>query len=99
MSGAIRCAVTLTLIAALPALVMGAPSAYAQDNRHILTIADCPKGYSLGVADTDQPQPIGRAADYLPPRTGEETVAAAREAAAAPKAFVTGCIPPQTKNK
>jgi len=78
-------------------LLLAASPVHAQQADHLLTIADCPAGYTLGLQESDQLQPFARAQDYMPPRTGQETVATAQEVTAAPRAFITGCIPPQRR--
>ncbi len=75
-----------------------ASAAQAQEAVRHLTIADCPAGYVLGVEDIAEPQPLTRDPNAVagnPP--GQNAVTAAAQQVAAPRQFVTGCIPPQSQ--
>jgi len=83
------------------AVMIFATSVYAQDysNRPMPTIADCPRGYRLGVQDTDAPQPFlnpqpdpATTTVELQRKWSEEQVA---QNAAAPRQFITGCVAQQ----
>lgn len=76
------CAIAFLLVAS-PAHSQEAPAT------RLPTIADCPPGYTLGVTDTSEPQPVTTANDAA--TSGN----ASPDATAAPRQFVTGCIPPQ----
>ena len=82
------------------ALLMAVSPAFAQEDpakaRH-LTIADCPPGYTLGVMDTAEPQPITRATpvDDLTPSWAKDGKSSNLDDNAVPRKFVTGCIPPK----
>lgn len=92
----------MVAICATAFLLSGVP-AYSQEADHLPTIADCPRGYILAVQDSEYPQPVAT----QPPNPNDYTVAnqekiaaetAARQAAA-PRAFVTGCVLPQQQQK
>lgn len=82
--------------AALAAVLLTSYPAYAQEAQRPLTIADCPPGYVLGVQDTSEPQPVTKLPVNPYAGTNAPTASsdAAKEAAEAPKMFMTGCIPP-----
>ena len=83
------------------AFLLASFSAHAQETARILTLADCPAGYVLGVQDTDEAQPITTAASTTDPdnrfiQNGSAlSDKASSDANAAPRRFITGCIPPQ----
>jgi hypothetical protein len=78
-------------------------SAMAQEVQpgHILTIADCPPGYVLGVQSMAEAQPWAEPPTqptYPPPSVDEQNRQAAALTsmeAAAPRRFATGCVPKQ----
>jgi hypothetical protein len=69
-------------------------SARSQETPHLPTIADCPAGYTLGVQDIDAAQPLVKSSDPYA-YTVEGAAQYDKTAASAPKAFITGCIPPR----
>ncbi len=84
------------ILAFVVGLLMLAFPAHAQEaaNRP-LTIADCPHGYRLGVQETTDPQPVARMPDpnnYVGPG-GNLTNDPQADPNAAPRQFITGCIP------
>jgi hypothetical protein len=82
------------------AFLLAASPAYSQEApaTRLPTIADCPPGYTLGVQDTAEPQPV-----TTTPATGyenvNETAAPGIDVSAAPRRFITGCIPPQQEQQ
>ena len=75
--------------------LMFVSTARAQEAR-LPTIADCPPGYVLGVQDLAEPLLPARPTDpdgY--PLSNQDANAEAQAEAAAPRRFVTGCVPPQ----
>lgn len=78
-------------------------SARSQEQAHQLTIADCPAGYVLGIQDTADPQPFSRIPDPAPStyeQANQQAAALAQQQAAAPRQFVTGCVPsPSLQNQ
>jgi hypothetical protein len=84
------CAITFALLAS------PAHSQEAQPT-HMPTIADCPRGYVLAVQDTAEPFMPASIPD---PNAGyaqnnQAAVAQAQMQAAAPRQFITGCVPRQ----
>jgi|GEM_PF-5361722 len=75
------------LLAASPASSREAPVA----PKRLATIADCPPGYTLGVRDLAEPQPLAR-----PPvnEFEEQPRDEHMDANNAPRQFITGCVPP-----
>lgn len=80
--------VLVLLLAASPASSREAPAT----QKRLPTIADCPPGYTLGVRDLADPQPLARPSvnDFE-----EQPPDDRMDANAAPRQFITGCIPPQ----
>jgi hypothetical protein len=82
------CAIVFLLVAS---------SARSQEAARPLTIADCPAGYVLAVQDMAEPQPLVKPPDPTASgsdQTEQDAIADAQQQAAAPRRFVTGCIPP-----
>jgi hypothetical protein len=72
--------------------------AHAQESNRTLTIADCPPEYILVVQDTTEPLlPIKQTDPDGYPLNNQDANAEERQEAAAPRRFVTGCIPPQPR--
>ena len=84
------------------AVLLASFPAHSQEVQHLPTLADCPPGYTLGVQDTANPMPVAKPqpdpnayANAYP--SDQDIAAAAQEQAAAPRQFITGCIPPQSQ--
>jgi hypothetical protein len=71
--------------------LMTSPS-QAQDAQPHLTIADCPAGSVLGIQDTAEAQPVTKS----PATNTTQTTDPNADATAAPRSFVTGCVPMNT---
>jgi len=95
------------------AFLLSVSFVHAQETQptRLPTIADCPPGYVLGVQDTDSLAPLARdnAAQTNPndatvdsqmtafKARQQQDAAYASGQAQAPRAFVTGCVPPQPR--
>jgi len=81
-------------------LFVGRFPARSQEAAHPLTLADCPAGYVLGIQDTAEPQsittaPANTSANPTGQNGAENSGNTGLSADAAPRRFITGCIPPQ----
>ncbi|MFY9286905.1 MAG: hypothetical protein WAO98_00215 [Alphaproteobacteria bacterium] len=70
-------------------------AAHAEEPQRLVTIADCPSGYVLGVQETDQPQLMAK----TPSANPSDASAEAKETTEAPRRFVTGCVAKQPSSK
>ena len=83
--------------------LFSASPAHSQEVQHLPTIADCPRGYVLGVQDTEDPQPVATLPlnpnDYTIANQDKNAAEAAARQASAPRQFITGCFLPQQQQQ
>ncbi|MFY9288169.1 MAG: hypothetical protein WAO98_06670 [Alphaproteobacteria bacterium] len=71
------------------AYLLSALAAHAEDHPRLMTIADCPAGYVLGIQETSEPHLMAK--KDVPAHTSQADDF--KESDEAPRRFVTGCIP------
>ncbi|MDR3423953.1 MAG: hypothetical protein P4M13_02585 [Alphaproteobacteria bacterium] len=97
MSGARRFAGVAAAFCAAT-LWLTASSAYSQEAQadKMLTLADCPAGWTLGVQDTAEPQPVTMEPKAIPANGTSASDDTGMDASTAPRRFITVCVAPKS---